>query len=108
MAKYLLIFLGSLIMLSCSTSKTYEDKLDTPLLQKIKTSSDSDEIKFLGKSAIDIDDKLKLEFEHSGVVIESLSKDIFTAKGNKSQICELIKNSNILRLELSIVRPFNP
>lgn len=95
-------------MMSCSNTQYVFEKMDTPLIQKINELEELNSnklISFLGKTNKIIDEEMKLELADTGILIETLAGDIFTAKGNRLQISELSRKDCIEKLELSLYRP---
>ncbi len=105
--KTLLIFFSALLFASCCSQDNmiYEKKMDTPLKQKISevTKEGSDEkIQIIGKCSQAITDEMKVSLEETGMTIESIVGDIFTAMGTKDQIIKISRIDYVSQLNLSI------
>ncbi|MHC1737257.1 MAG: hypothetical protein AB9882_04540 [Ignavibacteriaceae bacterium] len=108
MQKFLLFLLFGLVIMNCSSTQYVFEKMDSPLIMKINELEKINSnvvISFLGKTNMNIDDGMKLELENTGIVIETVVGDIFTAKGDRLQIAELSRKDCIEKLELSVYRP---
>lgn len=103
--KFLFVLLPILLLIGCSTmNDDYQNKFDSSLRMELSDESlkDSEQtIQFLGKCNTEITDKMKTELKETGVSIESVIKDIFTATGTREQIIELAKLESVIRLEKS-------
>lgn len=110
--KFYLVILISLIIFGCtSMNEDYQSKFDSHLRMELSDESkqDSDEIiKFFGKCNTEISTEMRSELEATGVSIESVIKDIFTASGTRQQLIELAKLESVIRLEKSQMnKPMN-
>ncbi|WKZ68785.1 MAG: hypothetical protein QY331_12570 [Melioribacteraceae bacterium] len=103
--KFLFVLLPILLLIGCSTmNDDYQNKLDQSLRMELSDSGNKDseqKIQFLGKCNTEITDKMRTELEETGVSVESVIKDIFTATGTRKQIIELAKLESVIRLEKS-------
>ena len=96
---------GILIFLTaCSSSAKYNStKMDTSLNQKILSldKEDSDiTIQFTGKTNAVINDQMKKELQETGINIETVVSDIFTANGTVSSIKKTSLLDYVVYLEL--------
>ena len=96
---------GILIFLTaCSSSAKYDStKMDTSLNQKILSldKEDSDiTIQFTGKTNAVINDQMKKELQETGINIETVVSDIFTANGTVSSIKKTSLLDYVVYLEL--------
>ena len=96
---------GVLIFLTaCSSSAKYNStKMDTSLNQKILSldKEDSDiTIQFTGKTNAVINDQMKKELQETGINIETVVSDIFTANGTVSSIKKTSLLDYVVYLEL--------
>lgn len=108
MQKFLVILLTSLVIMSCSSTQYVFEKMDAPLVQKInelEKLNSNKLITFLGKTNRNIDEEMKTELTKTGIVIETVTGDIFTAKGDRLQISEVSQKDWVEKLELSVYRP---
>lgn len=108
MQKILMFLSTCLLLMSCSSTNYIFEKMDSPLIQKINELEKDNShivISFLGKTNKTIDDVMKAELVKTGIVIETITGDIFTAKGDRLQIAELSQKACIEKLELSVYRP---
>ena len=95
-----------LTLIGCSSmNEKYESKLDSGLKLKLKNSLD-EKIEFFGKCKVDISEEIRSERESTGVNIQTISKDIFTASGLSDQIIKLAKLNVVKYLEASQRRNF--
>ena len=93
--------------LSCSAQEPVPDKLDAPLRQRIENAearNDPASIAFLGRCRRVIDSGLRTHLERSGVHVETVAGDIFTAAGAPSRIRELARDPEVVSLSLSVER----
>jgi maltose-binding protein MalE len=96
---------GVLIFLSaCSSSAEYSSaKMDTSLNQKILSLEKEDPtilIQFTGKTNEVINDQMKKELHGTGINIETVVSDIFTANGTVSSIKKTSLLDFVVYLEL--------
>ena len=91
--KLFIPILFSVFLFGCSqTNNMSMDKLDPALQQKVSVSRENKSdimIEFIGTCNKEIDDQVKRDIESTGIEVNSVSKDIFTGKGNYSSILEL-------------------
>ena len=91
--KLFILILFPIFLFGCShTENISMDKLDAALQQKVSESKENKsdvKIEFIGSCNAEIDDQVKRDIESTGVEVNSVSKDIFTGKGNYSSILEL-------------------
>ncbi|HOJ17627.1 MAG TPA: hypothetical protein PLT92_03580 [Ignavibacteriaceae bacterium] len=94
--------------MSCNHIQYKIEKMDNALIQEIN-SLDKDKsdklISIIGKTILEINDNIKEEIASSGVVIETVAGNIFTATGDRCGISKLSRQDFIEKLELSVVRP---
>ncbi len=97
-----------LFFMSCNHNQYKIEKMDHALIQEIN-SLDKDKsdklISIIGKTILEINDNIKEEIASSGVVIETVAGNIFTASGDRCGISKLSRQDFIEKLELSVVRP---
>jgi len=96
---------GTLIFLTaCSSSAKYNStKMDTSLNQKILSLEKEDPniiIQFTGKTSVVINDQMKKEIQDTGIKIETIVSDIFTANGTVKSIKEISLLDYVVYLEL--------
>ena len=96
---------GVLIFLTaCSSSAKYNStKMDTSLNQKILSLEKEDSnitIQFTGKTNVVINDQMKKELQETGINIETVVSDIFTANGTVSSIKKTSLLDYVVYLEL--------
>ena len=96
---------GVLIFLTvCSSSAKYNStKMDTSLNQKILSLEKEDPntvIQFTGKTNVVINDQTKKELQDTGINIETVVSDIFTANGTGNSIKKVSLLDFVLYLEL--------
>ena len=96
---------GILIFLTaCSSSAKYDStKMDTSLNQKILSLEKEDSnitIQFTGKTNVVINDQMKKELQETGINIETVVSDIFTANGTVSSIKKTSLLDYVVYLEL--------
>lgn len=101
---FILSFLLILLLNGCSTmNDDYQTKLDSGLRMELQNSNGNlnEQIRFIGKCTEEITSKLRTKIEATGVEIENVIKNIFTASGTRDQIIELAKIEEINNLEKS-------
>jgi starvation-inducible outer membrane lipoprotein len=99
--KFLLTILFTIYLFGCSSvNDQYKEKLDFGLKSKVNKNS-SESISFFGKCNEVINDDIKTSLEKTGIQIQTISKDIFTASGSAEQIIKLAKLEVIKSLEES-------
>ena len=96
---------GVLILLTaCASSAKYNSsKMDTSLNQKILSLEKEDPniiVQFTGKTNVVINDQIKKELQETGINIESVVGDIFTANGTVSSIKKTSLLDYVVYLEL--------
>lgn len=96
---------GVLILLTaCSSSAKYNStKMDTSLNQKILSVEKENPdliIQFTGKTNEVINDQMKKELQDTGINIETVVSDIFTANGKVSSIKKASLLDFVVYLEL--------
>lgn len=94
-----------ILIVSCSSSSEYKpEKMDTPLQQKIR-ELDKDNtntiIQFTGKTSMPINDEMKTKLKSTGITIESIIGDIFTASGTTESIKKVTMYDFVVYLELA-------
>ncbi|MCZ7601909.1 MAG: hypothetical protein C4543_08360 [Ignavibacteriales bacterium] len=104
-SKLIITLLIVLFFIGCGAmNEEYQDKLDPNLLMELSdenSQNDDGLIQFLGKCRTEITAEMRTELEETGVSVESVIKDIFTATGTRKQIIELAKLESVIRLEKS-------
>jgi hypothetical protein len=96
---------GLVIFLTvCSSSAKYNSaKMDTSLNQKILSLENKDPniiIQFTGKTNVVINDQMKKEIQDTGINIETVVSDIFTANGTVNSIKKTSLLDYVVYLEL--------
>lgn len=96
---------GVLILLTaCASSAKYNSsKMDTSLNQKILSLEKEDPniiVQFTGKTNVVINDQIKKELQETGINIETVVGDIFTANGTVSSIKKTSLLDYVVYLEL--------
>jgi hypothetical protein len=95
----------TLILFSCSSSnKIAGNKFDPFLKQKVSDlikNDDESKITVLGKSKNEISDEMKKKIELTGVSIQTVAGEIFTAVGTAKEIINLAELDFIVIIELS-------
>jgi hypothetical protein len=95
-----------LLFNACASSAEYNPtKMDTSLNQKItylERAAPDSVIRFIGKTNNNIDDQMKTELKNTGISIETVAGDIFTANGKvenikKVSILEFIKSLELAK-----------
>ena len=100
-----LLSLGiTILFASCASSAEYDpSKMDSPLNERItyleKENPDT-VIQFTGKTNSGIDDQMKIELEQTGISVETIANDIFTANGNAESIKKASALPFVVSLEL--------
>jgi len=94
---------GTLLLNACAASAGYNKaKMDTELNQKItrleKENPDSI-IQFTGKTKGEINDQMKAQLEETGVTVETVAGDIFTANGGTESIKKVTLLEFVVYLE---------
>ncbi len=110
--RFSIVLLIIFLIMGCGAmNDDYQSKLDPSLRIELSDEStkDSDEvIKFFGKCNTEISAEMRSQLEATGVSVQSVIKDIFTASGTRLQIIELAKLESVIRLEKSQMnKPFN-
>jgi len=108
MKKYFLILITGVIMSGCNSSQYVYEKMDPAMIERINELEKEESnqiISFLGKTTTDIDEGVKLDLANTGIIVETVAGNIFTAKGNRKQIANLSMKKWIVKIELSVVRP---
>jgi hypothetical protein len=89
---------------SSSSSEYKPEKMDTPLQQKIR-ELDKDNtntiIQFTGKTSMPINDEMTTKLKSTGLTIESIISDIFTASGTTESIKKITMYDFVVYLELA-------
>lgn len=94
-----------ILIVGCSSSSEYKpEKMDTPLQQKIR-ELDKDNtntiIQFTGKTSLPINDEMKTKLKSTGLSVESIINDIFTASGTTESIKKVTMYDFVVYLELA-------
>jgi hypothetical protein len=91
--KLFIPILFSISLFGCShTENVSMEKLDVALQQKVsvnKENKSDDKIEFIGACNKEIDDVLRQDIKSTGIEVNSVSKDIFTGRGNYVSILKL-------------------
>ena len=91
--KLLMLFFLSVFLFGCANSgEVSMDKLDAALKQKIseyKNNGIKEEIRFIGICNKEINEQTRQDIKSTGVIVNSVSKDIFTGRGNYNSILKL-------------------
>lgn len=108
----LIIFLSAIVVLggvsifltACAASSEYSpEKMDSPLNQKIRSLDNENSetsIQFTGKTNGAINEQMKKELQDTGIIIETVAGDIFTANGTTSSIKKVSLLDFVVYLEL--------
>ncbi len=108
----LIIFLSAILVLggasifltACAASAEYApEKMDSPLNQKIRSLDNENSetsIQFTGKTNGVINEQMKKELQDTGIIIETVAGDIFTASGTTSSIKKVSLLDFVVYLEL--------
>ncbi len=86
---FVLIATSFLLNFSCSSSKYISEKLETALQQEIRKFEKDNSlaaIQFKGKTNSSINEEMKSKLLETGISIESVIGDIFTASGSVESI----------------------
>lgn len=101
------ILLGgaSLFFGACAASAEYApEKMDSPLNQKIRTLDNENSempVQFTGKTLDVINEQMKDELQDTGIIIETIAGNIFTANGTTSSIKKVSLLDYVVYLELA-------
>lgn len=92
----LFLFASTFFFPGCSSMTEYiPEKIDSPLHQRILFLEKEEPealIQFMGKTSSVLNDKMKSGLESTGITIETIVRDVFTASGN----IKSIKKSTLL------------
>lgn len=94
---------ASIFLTACAASAEYSpEKMDSPLNQKIRSLDENSEtsIQFTGKTNDSINDQMKEELQDTGINIETVAGNIFTANGTISSIKKASLLDFVVYLEL--------
>ena len=97
---FMVLFL-LLTIIGCSSVENNNSKIDSALRQELNNYTGAKPIQFFGKCVRNIDDEVKSQIEATGVKVESVVKDIFTANGSAEQIFDLAELEIIKILQYS-------
>lgn len=102
---FLILFFIPILMVCCSSSAEYiAEKMDTPLQQRINQleKDNPDEIiRFAGKTNRPIIEEMTAKLKSTGITIESIVEDIFTASGNSESIKKVSLLDFVVFLEIA-------
>jgi hypothetical protein len=94
-----------ILIVGCSSSSEYKpEKMDTPLQQKIRELDNGNTytiIQFAGKTSMPINDEMTTKLKSTGLTIESIIGDIFTASGTTESIKKVTMYDFVVYLELA-------
>lgn len=94
---FLLLCAGAI--LSCHPAGiSGKHKIDGRLAQQMEKENRAD-IPFIGECSRNIDDGLKSRMEQTGIIIESIIGDIFTARGTRESILKLARIPEVKKLQ---------
>lgn len=100
----ILIAVFSVLNLRCSSAEYIPEKLESSLHQQIR-NYESDHsptaIHFIGKINSDINENMKSQLEVTGITVESVIGDIFTASGSAESIKKTTLIDFVVFLELA-------
>ena len=102
----LLMSFSILIACSSSSQKSIPQKFDAQLSQKIKEvekSSSGEAIKIFAKCRENITAEMRGSIEETGVQIESVMGDIFTAAGTPAALRDLARLDFITQIQLATI-----
>jgi len=110
--RFSIVLLIIFLIMGCGAmNDDYQTKLDSHLRMELSDEnkkSSEEIIQFLGKCNTEITAEIRSQLYETGVSVESVIKDIFTASGTRQQIIELAKLESVIRLEKSQMNmPFN-
>ncbi len=94
----------SILNLRCSSAEYIPEKLESSLYQEIRNyenSSPSTTIQFMGKASNNINEDMKSQLGKTGISVESIVGDIFTASGNAESIKKITLLDFVVFLELA-------
>ncbi len=101
---FLISFGGALLLYGCAASAEYNpSKMDTSLNQKVSSLEKENPdtiIQFTGKTIESINDEMKTKLEETGIKIETVANDIFTATGNVESVKKVSLFDFVISLEL--------
>lgn len=102
----LISFGGVLLFNGCSASDEFNpSKMDTSLNQKIAQLEKEDNpeaiIQFTGKTSTDINEQVKSGLEGTGIIIETVAGNIFTANGTSAGVKKVSMLDYVVYLELA-------
>lgn len=94
----------SILNLRCSSAEYIPEKLESSLHLQIR-NNESDHsntvIQFMGKASSNINEEMKSKLEVTGISVESVIGDIFTASGNAEGIKKTTLIDFVVFLELA-------
>lgn len=98
------------LLWSCnSASRQIDAKLDAPLRKELSAREEGDRgepIRVIGKCQRAIDAEIRRAVEKTGVSVETVTGDIFTASGSPEQVRTLAQLEIVTHLQLSVKRRF--
>lgn len=101
------LILFSIMSVTCSSPERNSDsKFDAPLRQKLASLDDKSDVKveFLGKCNAPINDEMKSQLVLTGIDIQTIINEIFTASGTPAQIKKTAEFNFVSQLQLSTER----
>ncbi len=101
----LMVTLFTMSIINCSGSNDYSpEKMDTALQQKITNLENTDPdapVQFLGKCSTAVDAEMEAKLRSTGISVESIVKDIFTATGTVEGVKKVSALDFVVSLELA-------
>jgi hypothetical protein len=104
-----IILVLTLIWGCTSTQNISLNKLDPALKEQVikyQNSNSKELIRFVGETKVTLDSTIENSIKSSGIQINSISKSIFTGKGNVEAVLKLIDSDYIKALEAN--KPLSP
>lgn len=99
------VLIGVISMLiGCSSAEYIPEKMDATLKQRIsflEKEEPNSFIQFTGKTNSSINDEMKTELEATGIKVESIIQDVFTAAGTAESIKKTTLLDFVIFLELA-------
>lgn len=105
---WMVLIVSVTLIFSCSSSqKLSSDKFDTPLRQKLVQAEESgseEPVQVIGKCTKPVNREMRESLTTTGITVNSVIGDIFTASGSAKQIREAAKLKFVSQLQLSVER----
>lgn len=101
---FIFLFVFLIVFSSCECTRNnangVTEKLDVRLRKKVETE-DQEEVSFFIECNTEISDDLREEIENTGVVLETITGNLSTARGWPNQIKALAERDFIVRLRMA-------